>query len=155
MGANPDFVDLFKTFNDGEVRYLVVGGYAVIFHTEPRYTKDIDVWIEPTPENAARAYLCLAQFGAPLDGVSVADLADPSMIYQIGVEPNRIDIIMGVPGLDFASALGRAVHSTYGGQPIRVLAFDDLATAKQAAGRPQDLLDLERLEEKRGTLPKT
>lgn len=148
MGANPDFVDLFKAFNAADVRYVLVGGYAVIFHTEPRYTKDIDVWIDPTRENAARAFRALAEFGAPLDGITIADLSDPHMIYQVGMEPNRIDIIMGVPGLEFAAAHARSVASSYGGQPIRVLALEDLVKAKRAAGRSQDLLDLERLGEK-------
>jgi hypothetical protein len=149
MGANSDFVELFRTFNTAEVRFLVVGGYAVIFHTEPRYTKEIDIWIDPTPENAGRAYRALADFGAPLDGVTTADLTDQRMIYQIGVEPNRIDIIMGVPGIDFGPAFERSVATSYGGQPIRVLALDDLVTAKKAAGRARDLLDVESLEQKR------
>jgi len=149
MGPNPDFLDLFKAFNDGKVRFLVVGGYAVIYHTEPRYTKDIDIWVDPTLTNARRVFAALGVFGAPLDGVAVGDLADPHLIYQIGVEPNRIDVVMGVPGLEFSQAYRRAVRTAYGAQPIRLLSFEDLVSAKNASARPQDLLDVERLEEKR------
>jgi hypothetical protein len=148
MPANPDYVDLFRAFNAADARYLVVGGYAVIFHTEPRYTKDIDIWVEPTAENAPRVYRALAEFGAPLEGLSTRDLTDPLLVYQIGIEPNRVDVIMGVPGLDFEPAYLRAVRTTYGGEAIRIVSLADLITAKRAAGRLQDLLDVERLTEK-------
>jgi len=146
MSVNTDFADLFRTLNGADARYLVVGAYAVIFHAEPRYTKDIDLWVEPTRENAERVFRALAEFGAPLEGVGVESFQDHELVYQIGIEPNRIDILMGIGGLDFTAAWERAVLSRYGEQPIRVLALDDLILAKRASGRPQDLLDLERLE---------
>ena len=152
MGANSDYLDLFRELNEGSVRFLVVGGYAVIFHTEPRYTKDVDVWVEPSAENANRVFAALQAFGAPLEGVRPQDFTDTHLIYQIGVEPNRIDVIMGVPGLDFAPAYERANRASYGSQPIRVLSLDDLVSSKKAAARPQDLVDVERLEEKLRTL---
>jgi len=145
MAVNLDFKDLFAAFNDAEVRYLVVGAYAVIHHTEPRYTKDLDVWIEGTAENAARALRALAKFGAPVDALTEADLQDPKVVYQIGIEPNRIDILVQIAGLDFETAHGHAVSTAYAGEPIRVLCLDDIIIAKRSAGRDQDLLDLKRL----------
>jgi len=150
MSVNPDFADLFRTFNDADVRYLVVGAYAVIFHAEPRYTKNVDLWVEPTPGNAERVFRALAAFGAPLDQVRAEDFQEAELVYQIGIEPNRIDILMGIPGLDFAAAWEHAVASRYGDQPIRVLSLDDLILAKRTSGRPQDLLDVARLERIRG-----
>jgi hypothetical protein len=88
----------------------------------------------------------LAAFGAPVAALTAADLCDPEMVFQIGIEPNRIDILMGLVGLEFSSAWLRAETVTYGGVPIRVLGIDDLMLTKRAAGRPQDQLDVERLE---------
>ena len=144
--TNPDFRDLLSAFSSAEVRYLVVGGYAVTFHARPRYTKDLDVWIDPSPENAARAWRALAAFGAPLSEVSIEDLATPQMVLQIGVAPNRIDVITSCQGLDFAAAWARRVPSEYGGVPVAFLAREDLIANKRSVGRPQDLLDAEELE---------
>jgi len=149
MGVNPDFNDLFRTFNEAEVRYLVVGAYAVVYHTEPRYTKDLDVWVEPTPTNARRVFSALVEFGAPLEGVTTEDFADPHLVYQIGIEPNRIDVLMGIGELEFAECWKRADSTSYGGIPIRVLAIDDLVCAKTGTGRPQDQIDVERLQDKK------
>ncbi len=146
MPANPDFRDLFAALNDVEVRYLVVGAYAVIHHSEPRYTKDLDIWIEPSPKNASRALKALRAFGAPVKNLSVKDLCNPGLVYQMGLEPNRIDILMGVGNLEFSSAWQRAESATYGEVPIRVLSLDDLIATKRECGRPQHLLDVERLE---------
>ena len=145
MSVNPDFKDLFRILNDARVRYIVVGAHAVAYHTEPRFTKDLDLWVEPSAANATRVWEALARFGAPLQSVTRADLADPQLVYQIGVEPNRIDVMMGVEGVTFPTAWRNRVRTTYGGVRIYVLARSDLVRAKRAAGRPQDLLDLQRL----------
>lgn len=145
MSANPDFKDLFSIFNDEGVEYLVAGAHAVIYFTEPRYTKDLDVWVNPTPENAARVYLALRRFGAPLTDISVKDFCDRELVYQIGVEPNRIDIIMGPAGVEFEAAWRDRVKSSYGNVPISIMGRNSLIKAKRASGRPQDLLDLEKL----------
>lgn len=147
--TNPDYRDLLRELNSAQARYLVVGAYAVIFHAEPRFTRDIDLWVEPTPENAERVWTALAQFGAPLSDLTKSDLCNPEMVYQIGVAPNRIDVLMGVGGLDFSDAWKNRVESTYGGEPIRFIGLDDLIRAKEAAGRPQDQLDLTLLREAR------
>ena len=143
---NPDFKELLSAFNAADARSLIVGAYAVIHYSEPRYTKDLDIWIEPTAENAARVMRALAEFGAPLEGLRVEDLCDREMVYQIGIEPNRIDILMGISGLEFAEVWPRAEATNYGSIPVRLLSLDDLIAAKRAAARPQDLLDLKKLE---------
>lgn len=143
MATNPDFTDLLLAFNAAEVRYLVVGGYAVAFHARPRFTKDLDVWVDPSPENARRTWEALRRFGAPLSGVTVQDLANPEMVYQIGIPPNRVDILMGVTGLAFPDAWEHRVAGTYGDCPLHVLGRHDLIRNKRATGRPQDLLDLQ------------
>ena len=99
MNGNRDFKDLLRAFSKGRVRYLIVGAYAVIYHTEPRYTKDIDIWVDPSPENARRAFKALARYGVPLAGVTEADFADPRIVYQIGIEPNRVDTLSEARGI--------------------------------------------------------
>jgi len=147
MPANPDFRDLFSIFNEETVEYLVAGAHAVVYFSEPRYTKDLDVWINPTPGNAERVHRALARFGAPLKGISIEDFCDHDLIYQVGVEPNRIDVIMGVAGVAFDEAWADRVESTYGGEPIHIMGKASLIKTKRAVGRKQDLLDVEKLEQ--------
>jgi len=143
---NPDFSALLSEFNAHEVRYLIVGGYAFAFHARPRYTKDIDIWIDAELENARRAWRALAKFGAPLGGVSAEDLATLGTVFQIGVAPNRIDILNRVEGLEFADAWPHRVTTNYGDVAVAVLGRDELIANKRAVGRLQDLADLEVLE---------
>ena len=145
MPANPDFKDLFRLFSEEGVEYLVIGAHAVIFYAEPRYTKDLDLWVNPTSANAAKVWTVLSRFGAPLTGVSEEDFANADIVYQVGMEPNRIDILMAIEGVAFDRAWERRVDSTYEGVPIHIIGKEDLMEAKRVAGRPQDLLDLERL----------
>jgi len=145
MGVNPDLRDLFKIFNDHGVEYLVVGAYAVIYYTFPRFTKDLDVWVNPTPENARRVFRALAKFGAPLVDVGETDFTDREMVYQIGIEPNRIDIMMGISSSEFPAAWANRKRSTYGGIPICIIGREDLIQSKIAANRPQDVIDVENL----------
>ncbi|MCX6349969.1 MAG: hypothetical protein NTV79_10805 [Candidatus Aureabacteria bacterium] len=145
MGINQDFRDLFASFNAGRVEYLVAGAYAVMYYAAPRFTKDLDVWINPTPENARRTWKALGKFGAPMIGVSEGDFTNRDMVYQIGIEPNRIDVIMGIAGCDFPPCWKHRVKSMYGGIPIFLMGADDLLRSKQCAARPQDLLDAENL----------
>ena len=146
MPVNPDFRDLFAELNAVEARYLLVGGYAVAFHAQPRFTKDLDVWTDPEPTNAARVHEALRKFGAPLQELSVADLARPGLLFQIGVPPNRIDVLTGIDGVAFAEAWPARVETTYGDQPVPVIGRADLIRNKRASGRPQDLIDLGLLE---------
>jgi len=146
MAINPDFKDLFNTFNDCHVEYLVIGAHAVMFHTRPRFTKDLDVWVNPTMVNAKKVWAALKQFGAPLKGVGAGDFTDRQMVYQVGVDPNRIDVMMGTPGLEFEEAWANRVESTYGGVRIAIIGRGELIRTKRATGRPQDVLDATELE---------
>jgi hypothetical protein len=98
--VNPDFSDMLSTLNAEGVEYLVVGGYALGAHGLPRATKDIDIWVRPTAENAERAFRALARFGAPLHGLTMADLASKGTVFQIGVPPLRIDILTMIDGIE-------------------------------------------------------
>ncbi len=146
MPVNPDFRDLFAALNGAEARYLLVGGYAVAFHAQPRFTKDLDIWTDPDPSNAARAYEALRRFGAPLQDLTRSDLARAGTVFQIGVPPNRIDVVTAIDGVAFPEAWPDRVETTYGDQTVLVIGRRQLVQNKRAAGRPQDLLDLEMLD---------
>ena len=146
MSVNSDFSDLLSEFNAADVRYLVVGGYAVFFHGQPRYTKDLDVWVEPSAENAARVMKALRQFGAPLHDLSESDLSAPGITFQMGNAPNRIDVLTDVASLAFEQAWSNRVEGRYGQQRMWLLSRADLITNKKAVGRPQDLEDVRLLE---------
>ena len=150
MDINPDFRDLLRDLSDAGVRYLIVGAHALVYHTEPRYTKDLDIWVEPTKTNAARVWDALNRFGAPTTGVKPADFTNPDLVYQIGIEPNRIDVMMGIQGVGFETAWRRRVRTTYGEVRVYLLSREDLVRTKRAAGRPQDLVDLDRLKTQAG-----
>jgi hypothetical protein len=143
---NPDFKDLFAALNAAGARYLLVGGYAVAFHAEPRFTKDLDIWVEPDPANAARVHEGLEAFGAPLQDLTTSDLERPGTIFQIGVPPNRIDIVTTIDGVSFPEAWPGRAETTYGGEVVPVIGREHLIRNKRASGRPQDLLDLEVLQ---------
>ena len=101
MKINSDFRDMLRDLNEAGVRYLIVGGYAVMVHTEPRYTKDLDIWIEPVEPNAQRLFLALAKFGAPTNDIDPIVFTEPEIFFQISMEPVRIAIMTSVFGLDF------------------------------------------------------
>jgi hypothetical protein len=145
MSASSIFKELLRKFNEHQVKYLIVGAYAVMNYTEPRYTKDLDVWIEPSQVNAERVFKALADFGAPLESVTIEDFTNPELIFQIGIAPHRIDILMSVKGLEFAEAWVRRIETYFEDVPIVIVSKEDLLTAKEAMGRPQDLLDAEAL----------
>lgn len=146
---NPDFRDLLRAFGDAEVRFLVVGAYALAAHAEPRATGDLDLWIEPTAENAARTYAALRRFGAPLHELSEADLATPGVVFQIGLPPRRIDLLTSITGVTFAEAWPDRVEVRYGDVPCAVIGRDALIENKRRLGRARDLADLELLERHR------
>ena len=147
MAVNPDFKDLFSELCAVKARFMIVGAHAVIFYAAPRYTKDLDIWVEPSQENAKRVFAALARFGAPLADLTIDDLATLGTILQLGLEPNRIDLITQIKGLTFERAWERRIQTSYGGVPISVLGIDDLVVNKREVGRPQDLLDLEQLQQ--------
>lgn len=148
---NSDFKDLLQILYACDVRYLVAGGYAVIHHSQPRYTKDIDIWLDPTPENSRKLMRAFAIFGIPMHGVTQDDFASPGTQFNLGVAPCEIDFLTTIPGLDFSSAWEHKVDSFENDFPIHYLGKSDLIVAKQTAGRPQDLADLDELRRANGT----
>ena len=143
---NPDFVDLLRAFSDHEVEAIVVGAHALAGHGHVRATRDLDVWIRPSPDNARRAHRALAQFGAPLDQLSEEDLATPGTVFQIGVQPVRIDVLTEIDGVSFDDAWADKVPTRFGDVPTHVLSRRMLLQNKRASGRLQDLADIEKLE---------
>jgi hypothetical protein len=141
-----DFRDLLRSFVDREVRFLVVGGYALAVHGRPRATGDLDLWIDATHENAERALAALRDFGAPLRDLTREDLTRPGTVFQIGVPPLRIDILTSATGLTFAPAWVDRTEAEFEGVRFPVIGRQHLLANKRALGRAQDLADLERLE---------
>ncbi len=137
-------------FNDEGVRYLVIGGFALAHYGRPRYTKDLDIFIDRTAENARRVFKALARFGAQLAGMSHRDFADADVVFQIGVEPLRVDILTDISAVDFADAWARREESAYGDVPVSIIGKSDYIENKRASGRPGDLRDVEALLEDLG-----
>lgn len=142
---NPDFKEIISAFNAANVEYLIVGAYAVAAHGLPRTTGDIDFWVRPSQENAERVWRALADFGAPMERVSVADFAAPDMIVQFGVPPARIDVITSIEAVQFAEAWPGRLIVTMDSVVANVIGREDLLRNKRAVGRPQDLADVDRL----------
>ena len=141
-----DFKELLSIFNAHNVRYLIIGGYAYARYTEPRTTKDLDLFVQPDPVNAIAVYRGLTDFGAPLQGVSVDDFVHPGTVFQIGVAPLRVDILCHIDGPTFDQAWETSEQALIDDEvPVRYISSDKLIANKLAAGRPQDLLDVERL----------
>ncbi len=141
MSVSSDFKDLLRLFNDYQVKYLIIGGYAVIKYTEPRYTKGPDLWIRADPDNAAAVFQALRAFGAPLAGMTADDFAHEGYFYQMGVPPVRVDILMSIPGLVFDEAWARRVEADFDGVTVLFISRIDLVASKLASGRPQDIID--------------
>ena len=139
-----DYKDLLSAFQSHGVRYLVVGGFAVIYHSQPRFTKDIDLFIKADPANANATYAALAEFGVPLQAMSPEDFTDRNSFFRFGREPKGFDILPAIPGVDFDAAWNRRVETvidTATGQKANFISADDLIASKLASGRPQDLAD--------------
>ena len=142
---NQDFKEFIELLNDNGVRYLVVGGYAVALHGYPRYTKDIDIWIDMTPENAARMMAALEQFGFGEVGLRQEDFLEPDIIIQLGYPPARIDILTTIPGVEFDACFDHRVVVEVDGVEVNFIDLENLKKSKRASGRHQDLADLEHL----------
>ena len=145
---NSDFKDLLAALNDAGAEYLVVGGYAVGKHTEPRYTKDLDVWINNSFENAGLVLAALTAYGAPVKGATPEDFADKDKFFQIGVEPVRIDVISYLPGVDFSECSQNRVVADVEGLPVNFISLPDLIRNKELVGRPRDLGHVRELKKK-------
>jgi hypothetical protein len=142
---NQDFVDLLREFGAADVRFLIVGAYALAVHGRPRATGDLDVWVETSPQNAARVFRALRTFGAPLDDVSETDFAREGIVYQIGLPPGRIDILTSLSGLTFADAWPGRVRARFGDIDADFIGLDAFIRNKKATGRAKDLGDIEGL----------
>jgi hypothetical protein len=141
----PDFKELLSIFNAHSVKYLIVGGYAVSFHAQPRVTKDIDLLIKPDAGNAKAVYAALAKFGAPLEGIAPEAFREPGKFFRMGREPVAVDILPRIDGVDFDRAWERRVEGvidTASGLTAYFISGPDLIAAKLAAGRPQDIADV-------------
>lgn len=145
MSPNSDFRELLNLLNEAGVRYLVVGGYAVMEHTEPRYTKDLDIWITTDRENAKRTYAALKAFGAPLTNIAVEDFMNSELVYHMGRPPVRVDVLMALKGLEFETSWRHRITSTFGDVPTQFLSSQDLIVNRRLVGRLQDLADVESL----------
>ena len=145
MFANSDFSDLLRLLDAGLVRYLVIGGYAVVQYAEPPFTADLELWVGTEPRNADVVYEALREFGAPLSGLTADDFAEEGYFYQMGVPPVRVDVLMGIPGVEFDTAWERRVEVDFDGLLVPFISRDDLITAKRASGRPQDMIDVQSL----------
>jgi hypothetical protein len=145
MFVNSDFSDLLRLFNNNHVKYLVVDGYAIIQYAEPRFTKDLDLWVSTDSDNATAVYKALKSFGAPLVGMTEADFSEEGYFYQMGVPPVRVDILMGIPGGEFERAWQNRNEIDFDGLIVPFISRQDLILTKRASGRPQDLIDVDLL----------
>ena len=140
---NPDFVDLLRAFGDADVRFMIVGAYALAVHGRPRATGDLDIWVDATPQNAPRVMQALAAFGAPLAEIAEADFARPGVVYQIGVPPGRIDILTELTGLTFEQAWPDRIQRPFGELEVDFIDRASFMRNKRATGRLRDLSDIE------------
>ena len=141
-----DYKNLLSAFQSHGVKYLVVGGFAVIYHSQPRFTKDMDLFIKADPENAKATYAALADFDAPLQGIRPEEFTDRNSFFRFGREPKGFDILPAIPGVDFDAAWERRVEIVVDpatGLKVNFISADDLVASKLASGRARDLADVE------------
>jgi|ERR1035441_9738752 hypothetical protein len=142
----PDFKELLSILNEHRVKYLIVGAYAVGVHAQPRATKDLDILVKADPENAKAVFAALAKFGAPLEGLTAADFAEPGPFFRMGHAPVGVDVLTKIPGIEFDAAWPHRVEDVVDektGLKATFISADDLIAAKLASGRLQDLADAE------------
>ncbi|RPI78961.1 MAG: hypothetical protein EHM45_04645 [Desulfobacteraceae bacterium] len=142
---NQDFKEFIKSLNDNKVRYLVIGAYALAVHGHPRYTKDLDVWIDRTQENSAKLIQALEQFGFGSLGLKKEDFLTPRQVIQLGYPPNRIDLLNDPEGIDFENCYSNKVEIIIDGISVNFIDLENLKKNKKATGRLQDLADIENL----------
>ena len=140
---------MLRALSDANIDFLLVGAYAVAADGHPRATGDLDLWVRPDSETAPRVYRVLAEFGAPLHDLTIDDLASPGMVFQIGVEPSRIDILTAISGVAFDDAWGNRMSIEIDNIKFNVIGRSDLIVNKRACGRPKDIADAETLDPSR------
>jgi hypothetical protein len=149
MSLPADFKELLEEFAREKVEHVVIGGYAFAYHVEPRATKDLDILLEGSDENLDRAARALVRYGAPQNVVDATRILAETEVVYFGRPPLRVDLLRSIDGVAAADVLKRAIATTWEATPIRVIALDDLIENKRAAGRPQDRIDVARLERAR------
>ena len=142
---NQDFVDLLRSFIAHDVRFLIVGAYALAVHGRPRATGDLDVWVDATAENAPRVVRALGEFGAPMHDLSETDFARPGIVFQLGLPPGRIDVLTDLTGLTFDEAWPDRVEQPLEDMKIPIIGREAFVRNKKATGRAKDLGDVEDL----------
>jgi hypothetical protein len=147
MEVQPDFRDLFELLNEHEVEYLIIGGYALAFHGAPRYTGDIDILVQPHPENAQRIIRALAKFGFNFANLTADDFQNPDRVVQLGVPPVRIDLITSITGVSWEEAAASRESGHFGNVPVHYIGKSQFIVNKRATGRKRDLADIESLGE--------
>lgn len=140
-----DFVDFIRLLNRHSVAYMIVGGYAVMAHGEPRFTEDFDIWIRPEKSNAEKMMLVLKDFGFALKGISQEDFEQEEMVVQLGYPPLRIDILSSISGVGFEEAYPQRVIKKLGDIEMSFIGLKELIKNKDATGRKKDQLDSEQL----------
>ena len=145
MKTEKDYEEFLELLNKHNVRYCVIGAFALAFHTRPRYTKDMDILIEPTTDNAKRLLIALDEFGFGSLNLTAEDFTTPGNIIQLGYEPVRIDIITSIKGLEFKDVWENRVQGPYGIQTVNFIDRQNLIRAKKLSNRPQDIADLKLL----------
>jgi len=143
---NRDFVEMLSALSDAEAEFLVVGAHAVGVHARPRATGDLDLWVRPTRENARRVWQALEVYRAPLHELRLDDLVSDDLVFQIGIAPNRIDLMTDIGSVRFDDAWRERVIVEIGGISVPVIGKEHLIQAKRDVGRPQDLADVAELE---------
>ncbi len=147
MKKSEDFKEFIKLLNEHECRYLIVGGYALSFHSKPKFTKDIDFWIDPQPDNAKKIIKVLSDFGFSQLDITIDDLTDPNKVIQLGKEPLRIDLLTSIDGLTFEMAYENRVIGNYFDIKANIISQEDLILNKKSSGRKKDLFDLSWIEQ--------
>ena len=146
IGLNSDFKDFINCLNSNNVEYMTVGGFAMAFHGAPRYTGDIDFWINPTKENSEKVILALKQFDFPVDNTDDLNFEIKDTVLMIGYPPNRIDILSSVSGLDFDECFNKKETIEYNGVILNFISLENFKTYKRSSGRKKDIIDLDEID---------
>lgn len=157
LRLSADFSDLLRAFRACEVKYLIIGGWAVSIHAQPRATQDMDIFVSPDHANLAAVYDALIQFGAPLKDMDRSQFLKPGAYFRIGAPPNQVDVFPGIPGVQFDACWPKRVEvalDTQGDLFANVISAEDLIAAKIASGREQDLADVEAIRKAQLQKPK-
>ena len=147
MSLNADLREFIELLNSRGVEYVIVGAHSLAFHARPRYTGDLDILVRPSPENAAKLVSLLRDFGFAKGDLAESDFTVPEQMIQLGRAPNRIDLLTSISGVTVAEAFSTRMSTELEGLPVFVLSKEALIRNKRAVGRPQDVADLEMLEE--------